>query len=76
MMISPEMFREMHEKDSLEECYKVRREIMGEIIDYESSEELVSEYVMNPSPEVIYSINNLYLIEICKLIEEKKYKDF
>lgn len=70
MMISPDTFREMHENDSLEECYRIRRELMDDLIEFEDNESARETYMM-PSPETFYVINNLYLIEICRLIEKK-----
>ena len=69
-MISPESFREEYEHSTLEECYKVRRELMDDIIAFEDNESAKEVYMM-PSPETRYVINNLYLIEICRLIEKK-----
>ncbi len=71
MMISPETFKSMYENRSLEECYEIRREIMNELIEYEDNKETRISYLL-PSHETVYSVNNLYLIEICRLIEEKK----
>lgn len=69
MMISPETFRKQNINLSLEELYKVRRELMEDMIYYEDHPEEKS-YIM-PSNETVYMVNNLYLMEICKLIEEK-----
>lgn len=71
MMIAPETFRDFHKEDSLELCKAVRRELMESILQYEYNEVPKDEYYVMPSPETIYHMNNLYLIEICKLIEEK-----
>lgn len=30
------------------------------------------DYMMDPSPETVYMMNNLYLAELCNLIYEKK----
>ena len=70
MMISPESFRERYENSTLEECYKIRRELMNEMIEFEDNEDTV-EVQFLPSPETKYVVNNLYLIEICRLIEKK-----
>ena len=69
MMISPESFRERYENSTLEECYKIRRELMNEMIEFEDNEDTEVHFL--PSPETRYVINNLYLIEICRLIEKK-----
>ncbi|MBQ1299990.1 MAG: hypothetical protein IIY51_06125 [Erysipelotrichaceae bacterium] len=69
MMISPETFRKQNINLSLEELYKVRRELMEDMIYYEDHPD--EEEFMLPSRETVYMVNNLYLMEICKLIEEK-----
>lgn len=71
MMLSPEVFRTANESKTLEECYQIRREIMEELLKYEYNEVPGTEYLIMPSPETIYNINNLYLMKICELIEEK-----
>ena len=71
MMIAPETFRKEHKNDSLELCKAVRRELMESILEYEYNEVPVAEYLIMPSSETKYYMNNLYLIEICKLIDEK-----
>ena len=73
MMISPESFRRMHENDTLEDCYHIRRELMDDMIEFEDNVSF-TDVSMLPSPETAYDINNLYLIEICKLIEKKLYE--
>ena len=67
MMISPETFRDMHKNKSLETLYKIRRELMRDIIYFEDHPE--EEDFMSPSRETVYVMNNLYLLEICKLIK-------
>lgn len=74
MMISPESFRMMHENDTLENCYRIRRELMDDIIEFEDDESAREDHML-PSSETVYVINNLYLIEICKLIEKKLYEE-
>ena len=72
MMLSPEAFKAEYESKTLEECYQIRKEIMEELLRYEYNEVPGNEYLILPSPETIYNMNNLYLIKICELIEEKK----
>ena len=71
MMLSPEAFKSTNENKSLEECYQIRREIMEELLKYEYNEVPGTEYLIMPSPATIYNMNNLYLMKICELIEEK-----
>ena len=72
MMISPETFKDMNKGKTLEECYQIRKEIMEELLRYDYSEVPGTEYLISPSPETIYVMNNQYLMKICELIEEKK----
>lgn len=68
-MISPEAFAEMYKDATLEELYRLRREIMEELLSFEDQSQTESH--MDPSPDTIYAMNNLYLLETCRLIEEK-----
>ena len=45
---------------------------MEELLRYEYNEVPSTEYRILPSPETIYNMNNLYLMKICELIEEKR----
>ena len=72
MMLSPEAFKEMNKDKSLEDCYLIRRELMEDLLRYDYNEVPGTEYLIMPSPETIYNMNNLYLMKICELIEEKK----
>ena len=72
MILSPEAFKSTNENKTLEECYQIRREIMEELLRYEYNEVPGTEYLIMPSPATIYNMNNLYLMKICELIEEKK----
>lgn len=72
MMLSPEAFKAVNESKTLEECYQIRKEIMEELLRYEYKEVPGTEYLIVPTPETIYNMNNLYLMKICELIEEKK----
>ena len=71
MMLSPEAFKSTNENKTLEECYQIRRKIMEELLRYEYNEVPGTEYLIMPSPATIYNMNNLYLMKICELIEEK-----
>ena len=69
MMISPETFRDINCGKSLDQLYQIRRELMEDLIDFEDN--YTGESHMLPVPETRYVINNLYLMEICKLIQDK-----
>ena len=42
---------------------------------YEKGKIPLEDYCMDPSPEVIYMVNNEYLAELCYLIIEKKREE-
>ncbi len=44
---------------------------MEELLRYEYNEVLGTEYLIMPSPETIYNMNNTYLMKICAIIEGK-----
>lgn len=71
MMISPEYYRSTIENHSLEELIKERDELLEEIRRFEQKRISYEEYCRAPSPDVIYQCNNMYLIEIIDLINQK-----
>lgn len=71
MMISPKTFRGAFENATLEEIIKERDKLIREIRRYEKGKTSLDEITMDPSPEVVYMMNNLYLAELCHLIHEK-----
>lgn len=71
MMISPEYYRKTIENCSLAELKTIRDELLVEIKKYECNEIPLEEYCTAPSPDVIYQCNNMYLIEVISLINEK-----
>ena len=75
-MIDPTTFREAYKNAPLEEIIKERDKLIREIRRYEKGKIPEEDYCMDPSPEVIYRMNNAYLVELCYLIIEKdKEKD-
>ena len=74
MMNAPAAFRYEYEDKTLEECYQARRDIIDAICRYEDGDIPDREKYMLPSPKTIYEMNNLYLKEVCELIEEKLEK--
>lgn len=76
MMIHPQTFRESLENLPLDKIIKERDKIIREIRRYEKGKIPEEDYMIEPSPEVIYRMNNAYLVELCYLIIEKdKEKD-
>ena len=71
MMIDPVNFRKALENEPLDKIIKERDELIREIRRYEKGKILDEDYMMDSSPEVIYRMNNLYLAELCYLINEK-----
>lgn len=71
MMIHPKSFREAFEDATLDEIIKERDKLIREIRRYEKGKLSLEELTMDPSPEVVYMMNNEYLAELCHLIHEK-----
>ena len=71
MMINPKTFRAQYEDASLDKIIKERDKLIREIRKYEKSKIPEEDYMMDPSPEVVYMMNNLYLAELCHLLYEK-----
>ncbi len=72
MMIDPKTYRDSLEEAPLDEIIKERDKIIREIRRYEKGKISEEEYWIDPSPEVVYVVNNVYLVELCNLIIEKK----
>lgn len=70
-MIDPKTFRNQYEDATLEEIIKERDKLIREIRRYEKGKIPKEDYMIDPSPEVVYYCNNLYLAELCHLINEK-----
>ncbi|MBE6509632.1 MAG: hypothetical protein E7Z77_09535 [Methanobrevibacter sp.] len=71
MMVDPVSFRKALENATLKEIIKERDKLIREIRRYEKGKILEEECWASPSPEMIYFMNNLYLAELCYLINEK-----
>lgn len=71
MMISPDAYRNNFEKASLKEILKERDALIREIRRYEKGKIPEEDYLIIPDPETVYLCNNLYLAELCYLIEHK-----
>ncbi len=71
MMIDPVTFRKALENAPIDVIIKERDKLIREIRRYEKGKIPEEDYCMDPSPEVIYMVNNSYLAELCYLINEK-----
>jgi hypothetical protein len=71
MMISPEGFISEYIDKSYRELLPVRDRLIREIRHYEKHNDDIADYIMSPSPEVVYSCNLLYLAKLCDLIAKK-----
>ncbi|XMB85487.1 hypothetical protein RJG79_08655 [Mycoplasmatota bacterium WC44] len=81
MMISPEDYRSNIENKNIRELIRERNSILNFIKKYENEEvhmrgerNLFDIVLEHPSVQVRYHMNNLYLIEVTKLILEKEYE--
>ena len=75
MMIDPLTFKKEFENAPLIKIIKERDKIIREIRKYEKGKIPKEEYFIDPNPEVVYYCNNLYLAELCYLINEKSKKE-
>lgn len=71
MMISPQSYVNDLKEKSYEELIKEKDKLIKEIQRFENNKIADSEFCMNPSPEVVYQCNLLYLSELCKLVHDK-----
>ena len=72
MMLPVQTVRDAFSRKTLEECYRIRREIMRDLIDFEDHGTGEESRNTDLFPETVHAMNNLYLAEICRLIEEKE----
>ncbi len=75
MMISPEGYIEELKGKTYKELLKERDDLLKEIQKFENDDIPDEEYNIDPSPEVVYQCNLLYLGELFKLISEKYNKE-
>jgi hypothetical protein len=76
MMISPDMFVELHKHKKYEELLTVRDELIKEIREFETKTYDPEMDNICPSPDVIYQVNLLYLGQLCELISEKYNEEY
>ena len=71
-MISPKIFADEHANKTYEELIEVRNDLINSIEQFEArpqNEE--TDFIICPSPDVVYQMNHEYLSEICLLIVQK-----
>lgn len=84
-MVCP-MFREDYENKSFEELVKERQKLIKRMLEYENTYIFESkqddsnkleniDLIVNPSPDVIWSVDNENLIMLTQLIEENRQKE-
>ena len=71
MMISPQSYIGDLKEKRYEDLIKEKDKLIKEIQKFENHKISNSEICMNPSPEVVYQCNLLYLSELCKLVHDK-----
>lgn len=76
MMISPDSYIDEFKSKNYKELIKEKDKLLKEISDFENNKIPAIEYNMNPSPDVIYQCNLLYLSKLCELIADKFNKEY
>ena len=71
MMVSPETYMSFLQDKNYEELIKERDSLIDEIKGYEKISDDFIDIDMNPSREIIYKYNHLYLSKVCELLSEK-----
>ena len=76
MMISPDSYIDELKDKTYKELIKEKNKLLKEISDFENNKIADEEYNINPSPDVIYQCNLLYLSKLCELIANKFNKEY
>ena len=76
MMISPEMFVELHKDKKYNELLPVRDELIEAVRAFENKTYDPKMESIHPSPDVIYQMDLEYLGKLCELISEKYNKEY
>jgi hypothetical protein len=71
MMRSPESYVDDLKDKPYEDLIKEKDKLIKNIQRFENNQIADLEFYINPSPEVIYQCNLLYLSELCKLVHDK-----
>ena len=76
MMISPDSYIDELKNKNYKELIKEKNKLLKEISDFESDKIPDEKYNIDPSPDVIYQCNLLYLSKLCELIADKFNKEY
>ena len=76
MMISPESYIDELKNKTYKELIEEKNKLLKEISDFENNKIADEEYNINPSPDVIYQCNLLYLSKLCELIADRFNKEY
>ena len=76
MMISPEVFIDEYRDKRYKELLPVRDALLDEIRSFENHTYDPVLDMMNPSPEVVYQCNLVYLGKLCELLSEKYNQEY
>lgn len=72
MLLSPESYRKMLEKSSLDELKEERDGLIKSITEYGNVKKEGLDFMpQTPDHHTIYMFNHLYLAEVCKLIHKE-----
>ena len=76
MMISPDSYIDEFKNKKYKELVVEKNKLLKEISDFENNNIPKVSYNINPSPDVIYQCNLLYLSKLCELIADKFNKEY
>lgn len=76
MMISPASYIDSQKEKKYKELLEERNKLLSDIYKFENDNIKNSGLIIDPSPEVIYQCDLMYLGELCKLISEKYNKEY
>lgn len=76
MMISPDSYIDEFKNKKYKELVVEKNKLLKEISDFENNNIPEESYNINPSPDVIYQCNLLYLSKLCELIADKYNKEY
>lgn len=80
MMVSPDMYIQDLESYDYDTLIEERGKLIADIVEYETKEKsgdrAGDEWMMHPSPEVIYQMNLEYLSKLCLIMKERYSEDY
>lgn len=77
MMVSLSTYRESIKNKTYKELIQEREKLLKEIKSFESNTNVTNDLeCMDPSPEVFYQCNLMYLSELCNLLADKYNEEF